>query len=429
MMDILLCIITLVLGVVFGYLFASGKLRAMTTRAQMLEGQLKEERERHEREVASLKDEFNNQTMKQLELMKEQLTTASEHELKSRTEDLVKLNKEQLDPILNPLNNDIRLMKEAVERSQLKQTEMATSLKEAVKHNIQQTEKLGDTTNSLVNALSHDNKYQGGFGEMQLRHLLESFGLVNGIHFEEQVTVRDERGTAVKHDETGRGMQPDVVLHFPDHRDIIIDAKTSMTAFLRYNDTSLPDAEREQALKDHITAIRTQVRDLSKKDYSRYYNENNRERSTLDFVVMFIPSEGAMQLAMANDTTLWREAYEQKVFITGPQNLYALLQLLDMSWKQELQKENQDNIIRCANDMVKRVQMFNKRYTKVRDTLRKAVDEGFHDLDTSLADGGQSIITSARKLLSYGATENKKYDSLKTNEESLMLEENIEEEE
>ncbi len=409
-------ILTLVAGALVGYLLAaarySGKLSGATTRVKLLAEQMEELKEQHEKEING-----------RLESIKNELKNASMEELQNRTNQLRDDNKQQLGDIINPLQDKIKQMQEAVENSQKTQIDTTSSLREAVKNALQQTERLGDTTNTLVNALSHDNKYQGGFGEMQLRSLLEDFGFERGKHYEEQVTIHDDKGTAVTHQETGSKMRPDVVIHFPDGRDIIIDAKTSMTSFMKYNDTSLTPEQHEQALKDHIAAINKQVKNLSDKEYWRYYNDNITGRSTLDFVVMFIPSEGAMQLALTNDAELWRDAYDKKVFITGPQNLFALLNLLHLSWKQQTQIENQQEVFKYAEEIVERVQLFRERYDGLKKILTEDIRKHFKKLDNTLSDSGQSIINSANKLIKCGAKENMKHKSIMKKDEPPMLEE------
>ncbi|MCD8305098.1 MAG: DNA recombination protein RmuC [Prevotella sp.] len=422
-MEIIFVILALIAGIAIGYLAANGKRQAVAAKAGMLERQLDEAKAENERQIEALKEEqkaqaelMEKQWQGQLALLREQFTTASEKELKARTVELSALNTEQLSKILMPLNERIAQMKEAVDKNRQIQTEATSRLDTAISLTTKQTEKLGKTTDNLVNALSHDNKYQGGFGEMQLRQLLENMGFVRGTQFEEQVTIKDDSGETVHHDLTGSRMQPDVILHFPDKRDIIIDAKTSMTAFLRYGDNSLSDAERQQALRDHVAAIKAQVRSLSRKDYWQQYN---RKGIQLDFVVMFIPSEGAYNLAMSQEPALWTNAINQGVFITGPQNLYALLRLLEMSWKQVAQVENQQNIINCADEIVRRVQLFYERFQKAASELTKT-QKCFDDLAKTLSPTGQSIINSANKLVSYGAREDMRHRAL-PRESTLLL--------
>ncbi len=384
---------------------------------QRYEQQIKTLKEEHATSLAQLKQDLAEQQKQLEQLIIERFTTASEKELKSRSQELSAINSEQLSKILIPLQNNITQMKEAVEKSEKTQTETTSRLDHAISYTLKQTDKLGKTTDNLVSALSHDNKYQGNFGEMQLRQLLEDMGFTRGIQFEEQVTIRDDAGEAVHHEETGSRLQPDVIMHFPEERDIIIDAKTSMNAFLRYNDATLSDEQHQQALQDHLTAIKTQVKSLVKKNYGREYNKKGR---VLDFVVMFVPSEAALQLALAEEPTLWNEAFSDGVFISGPQNLYTLLHLIDMAWKQKRQLESQQNIIAAAEEIVKRVQIFYERFQTVETCLKKT-QEAFDKVNMSLSDTGQSIITSANKLIKYGAKEDKKKKSLPKPDDDQQL--------
>ncbi|MCD8282901.1 MAG: DNA recombination protein RmuC [Prevotella sp.] len=422
-MIILYIIVAIAVGYALGYLLQRGSRQAAETKAEMLAARLDEAKADAERQMNQVKNDcqarlfqaeskykeqlgqlneaHERRMQQQLELLKEQLANLSVKSLKERAAELSALNTEQLSRILNPLNERIAQMKEAVEKSNIQQTETSARLGTAIKHTVEQAEKLGKATDNLVSALSHDNKYQGNFGEMHLRQMLENMGFERGKQFEEQVTLRDENGEAILNDATGNRMQPDVILHFPDRRDIIIDAKTSMNAFFRYSDKSLSDSDRHEALKDHIAALRTQVKSLSQKGYWRQYVQKGIK---LDFVVMYVPSEAAFNLAASEDINLWNDAFNVGVFITGPQNLYALLRLLEVSWKQVAQVENQQNIINCANDIVKRVQLFYERFLNA-DAAIKKTQKCFDELKTTLAPSGPSIITSANKLLSYGAHE------------------------
>ncbi len=425
-MEIVYVLLALAFGLVIGFLLGNSRKNGVTARAEMLERQLddaKAESEKaistlkaehreeldslrlsHKEDMQNLRDQQKEALDQQIRLLTEQISTTTEKVLKDRSKELSTTNKEQLAQILNPLQAGIKQMQDSVDKSRMERTESMASLKSAITLTVQQTEKLGEKTDNLTNALSRDNKYQGNFGEMQLRKMLEDMGLERGRHFEEQVTLRDESGEAIKDDDNDRRMQPDVILHFPDSRDIIIDSKVSLTAFLRHQDTSLPDADRQQALKEHVASVKNQVRLLASKSYWRQYNQRGLK---LDFVVMFMCSENALQLALSEEPQLWDDAYRQGVLITGPQNLYALLRILEISWKQMAQVENQQNIIDCANEIVGRVQLFYKRFLDAETELRKT-QESFDNLKNSVAPSGQSIVNSANKLLKYGAKEDSK---------------------
>jgi DNA recombination protein RmuC len=438
-MDILFLIIGLLIGLTVGYIYGHSKKSVSDAKVEMLEKQLADQKIESEHAIETLKNEHkvdldslqtNNkeqlerlrqqnkeQLDQQIELLKEQLQNAAEKVLKERSKELSIVNKEQLSQILNPLQTGLNSMKEQMEKNRIERVESVSHLKTAISQSVEQAEKLGKKTENLANALGRDNKYQGSFGEMQLRYMLEDMGLERGIHFEEQVTLRDSKGDAILGEDSYKRMQPDVILHFPDKRDIIIDSKVSLTAYLKYKDTSLSEAERRQALNDHIQSLRNHVRMLSSKSYWRQYNQKGIK---LDFVLMFMCSESALQLALSENASLWQEAYKQGVLITGPQNLYALLRILELSWKQMAQVENQQNIIDCADEIVSRVQLFYERFLSVESDLAKA-QESFAKLKITVSPSGQSIITSANKLLKYGAKEDPK------KKKALPKEENIQE--
>ena len=198
-------------------------------------------------------------------------------------------------------------------------------------------------------------------------------------------------------------MIPDVILHFPDHRDVIIDSKMSFKAFQDYY-AAQTDDERESALRRHSASVRQHVNELSRKNYSRYIRADHHR---LDFVMMYVFSESALQLALSREPSLWREAYDQGVIIAGSQTLFVMLRVLEMTWKQVRQVENQQEIMKTANVIIERVQLFYERFLRVDDQLHRTQD-AFDELKRSTASSGLSITTAATKLLKYGAQENPK---------------------
>jgi DNA recombination protein RmuC len=227
-------------------------------------------------------------------------------------------------------------------------------------------------------------------------------GLEKGVQYEEQVMLK-EGGQTVRDEETGRKKIPDVVLHFPDNRDVIIDSKMSLTALTDYYNAT-DDAARDDALARHLTSMRKHVDELARQRY-QYYTPKARRQ--LDFVMMYVYNEGGLQLALARDPSLWKDAYDKGVIISGSQTLYMMLKVLEMTWHQVRQAENQDDIMRAANEVVNRVQLFYERFKNVDDCLTKTA-KAFDDLKKTTAPSGTSITTAARKLLKYGATENAK---------------------
>lgn len=362
---------------------------------------LDEEREQHRQQLEKMREDQKEQLAQHEKLIREQINTVSEKVLKQRAEELQLTNRDQLANILNPLNDSLKQMKEAVEKSDREQTSTMERLDASIKANLKQAQEVGERADKLANALTSENKTQGNFGELRLRTLLENMGLEEGVQYEEQTAIKVD-GSAVK-GEDGRRLIPDVILHFPDNRDVIIDSKMSLTAFQDYHNAET-DAQRAEALTRHIASMRQHVKELSQKKYQEY---GGKTRNKLDFVMMYVFSESALQLALTNDTTLWKDAYNSGVVITGSQNLYMTLRVLEMTWRQVRQAENQDNIMKAADEVVNRVQMFYERLKTTRDQLEKT-SKAFNDLENITRDSGKSITTAARNLLKYGAKENPK---------------------
>lgn len=346
--------------------------------------------------------QHEEQMQQQLNLIREQMNTASEKILKERAEQLSNTNREQLATILNPLQNHIQQMREAVEKSDREQTATMQRLDASIKTSFQLSREVGERADKLAQALTGENKTQGNFGELKLRQLLEDMGLEEGIQFELQETMKDKDGRTI-YEEDGHRMIPDAILHFPDQRDVIIDSKMSFTAFEDYHNAETEE-QRQDALNRHVASMRAHVNELAKKNYTRYIKDN---RGRLDFVLMYVFSESALQLALSNAPTLWKEAYDKGVVISGSQNLYMMLRVLEMTWRQVRQVENQQEIMKCADELVNRVQIFAERLDDVKRLFEKTSD-AFLKVEASTADGGQSIVTSARKLLKMGACENPK---------------------
>lgn len=364
--------------------------------------QLQDLRGQHATQLEELRRQQKEQLEKQSELIREQINTASEDILKKRAEELSTTNKQQLDLLLNPLHDSLRQMRQSVEQSNKDRLTSLENLRATIKANQKQAEALGERADKLTEALTGETKTQGNFGELRLHTLLENMGLQEGLQYEEQSMLK-ENGEAVRDDETGRKKIPDVILHFPDNRDVIIDSKMSLTALNDYYNAT-DEAQREDALKRHVASVRKHVDELAKQRYQFY---TPKGKKTLDFVMMYIYNEGGLQLALAKDPTLWKEAYDKGVIISGSQTLYMMLRVLEMTWHQVRQAENQEDIMRAANEIVNRVQVFYERFRNVDDQLAKTT-KAFADLKNSTAPSGQSITTAARKLLKYGATENTK---------------------
>ena len=381
------------------------------------EQQLQLTKEAHERQIATLKQMNEEQVKSQLDLIREQMQTTSEKVLKMRQEELGVQNKEQVSKIIDPLQKSLKDMQEALDKTKEQQTEALTRLDETIKINMQKSQEIGETADRLTRALTGEVKVQGNFGELKLKQLLEDLELKEGEQFDTQETLKDKGGKGLKGDD-GKGLIPDFILHFPNNRHVVVDSKMSLTDYERYMNAEDGTPEKSAYLKAHIDSVRAQVKRLAKKEYTKYLPDGYNR---LNFAIMYIPIEGAMNLALLNDTTLWREAYDEGVMILGPQTMYMNLRVLEMMWTQVRQLKNQQAMMDAANTVIDRVQDFGQRFMDVEASLNDTLKK-MGKLKITTADSGASIITAAKNLLKAGARENKKKKTLDEMDDSLFIE-------
>ena len=359
--------------------------------------QLRAQREQSVEQLRAQREQFDEQlktTKEQLHVMAQQLMDAQAQRLKEE-------NREQMGTITQPLKDAITEMRKAISDNTKDHTEQTASLKEQLRLMMETGREMSEKAEGLANVLRRDNKVSGNMGEIILGDLLASQGLTEGIHYEVQARLRDEQGRPMKNDDTGREMQPDVILHYPQGQDVVIDSKVSLVAYQRYVNAETPE-EKERALQEHIKSVRAHVTELARKDYSKYIKP---PREAVDFVIMFVPFESSLQLALVNDPSLWREAFERKVFITGEQNLLGILHMIHIAWVQNQQAENQERVFGVAEQLLDRLGDFIQRYQKVGEQLeqvRKAYDFSVNKLN----EGRQSVVQKANELKQLGAKEN-----------------------
>ena len=379
--------------------------------------QLAQAKEAAEQQIDALRQMNREQVENQLKLIKEQMQTTSEEVLKRRQEELGERNREQVSKIIDPLQQSLKDMQEALDKSKEQQSEALTRLDETIKVNMQKSAALGETADRLTRALTGEVKVQGNFGELKLKQLLEDLELKESEQFDTQETLRDKAGNIAKGDD-GKGLIPDFILHFPNNRHVVVDSKMSLTDYERYMNAEDGTPEKTEYLKSHIASVRAQVKRLAKKEYSKYLpNGYNR----LNFAIMYVPIEGALNLALLNDSTLWREAYDQGVMILGPQTMYMNLRVLEMMWTQVRQLSNQQAMMDAANSVIDRVQDFGMRFMDVESSMNDTIKK-IAKLKITTADNGASIITAARNLLKAGAKENKKKKTLAEMDDSIFIE-------
>lgn len=389
---------------------ASEQLEATKKEASDLLAKTKAEAEAQQQKALAEKDAAWNDIMKGQEQrfnetmarMSEQMKNATADMLKDRQKEFADSSNQQLGQIVNPLRETIDKMKQTMADATLKQTEMSSVLKDNIERSMQQAMAAKKSAEELANALKHGSKVQGDWGEAVLDELLTSQGLVRGIHYDTQAVIRDAQGNTV-HTDDGATLRPDVILHLDQRREVIIDSKVSLTAFLDYANAD-NEADRQRFLKTHIDSLQKHVKELSTKDYSAYVQP---PKVRMDYVIMFVPHTGALWTALNAQPDLWRKAMEQNVFIADEQTLFAALRIISLTWTQIRQAENHEQVYRLANEMLDRVGQFMKKYTAIGKALKTATT-AYDDAERKLQPSGQSILQTCAKLQKLGAKQSDK---------------------
>ena len=389
---------------------ASEQLEATKKEASDLLAKTKAEAEAQQQKALAEKDAAWNDIMKGQEQrfnetmarMSEQMKNATADMLKDRQKEFADSSNQQLGQIVNPLRETIDKMKQTMADTTLKQTEMSSVLKDNIERSMQQAMAAKKSAEELANALKHGSKVQGDWGEAVLDELLTSQGLVRGIHYDTQAVIRDAQGNTV-HTDDGATLRPDVILHLDQRREVIIDSKVSLTAFLDYANAD-NEADRQRFLKTHIDSLQKHVKELSTKDYSAYVQP---PKVRMDYVIMFVPHTGALWTALNAQPDLWRKAMEQNVFIADEQTLFAALRIISLTWTQIRQAENHEQVYRLANEMLDRVGQFMKKFTAI-DRALKSATAAYDDANRKLQPSGQSILQTCAKLQKLGAKQSDK---------------------
>ena len=363
---------------------------------QRVSSELESQKIFHSKESEMRREQFEQQ----LKTVQAQFSNLATQILEQTSERLKLTNSESLEHITKPLKVKLEQLQQAIQQTNHESIKNTASLTQQLKEMSLQTEKIENSAHQLTNVIRGGNQVQGSWGERILTDILETQGYIEGVDYDIQYTLTNEKGDAVRNDDTGKRMRPDVILHYPNNEDVIIDAKMSIDAYYKYVQTKEEGLKRKYAT-DLVNSIRTQAKNLSKKDYSSYVQA---PRKAIDFVIMFVPNEGALQLALATEPRLWGEAFEKQVFITSQQNLMAILKMIQIAWRQYTQTENQKRVFSLAEELLKRVGEFIKRFDKI-DTdiinLRKHYDEAYNKAYT----GRQSIVQKANELKELGVKE------------------------
>ena len=396
---ILSFVIGAVIGVLVAYLIANRRYTALHVQAEVTANALKMQKEQNETENRLRQEQFQEQ----LNVVREQFQNLAVRVLDKTSDQLKSENREAMEHITKPIGDSFAELQKAILESDREAAKTAASLTERLRQVGEQAEKMDRTATRLTNALRGDSKQAGDWGELVLQELLDSQGFQRGFDYDIQDTLTDSDGLLVRNEDTGRAMRPDVVLHYPGQQDVVIDAKVSIKAYYDYvNETAEP--VRQQMLDRHVQSLRSHVKELAQKDYSRYIQA---PRKAIDFVIMYVPNEAALQVALARDPKLWTEAFDKKVFISSTQNLFAILRMIQIAWRQHHQTENQKKIVGLAEQLVSRVGLFAERAAKMgRDIEQLSTD--FSDMQKSV-DGTRGILQKANEMKKLGIKEDVKH--------------------
>ena len=315
-----------------------------------------------------------------LDQMRHEFRNMANEALQKNTEQFNRHSQERLEAVLQPFDKDLRLFREKVENYYGEESRQRFSLQENIKSLVEANRRISDEAVNLTRAIAgtNNNKFQGDWGETILEQILENSGLIEGEQWEHQVTLRDEKGSAALNEETNRSMKPDVIVHFPGKRDIIIDSKVSLKAYMEYL-AAEDETVRAVHLKEHVASVRRHIDELAAKHYNKY------NKNSLDYVMLFIPNEPSYFVAMEADNALWNYAYKKGIVLISPSNLISTLFVVNSLWTRERQQRDVQRIVDTANAIYDKFVNFVDNFGKIETALEKAQEaygEAFKQLKT-----------------------------------------------
>ena len=369
---------------------AQSKEHELSQRAQIAEVRAQEQLKHHE--------QLNQEIVKSQEKLQKDFEALSSKVFEESRKKFENESKRTLDTTLDPLKKEIESFRKRVDETHQEELKGRSRLEGQIQELHKQTQQIGQDAVQLATALKGESKSQGNWGEMVLERLLEESGLEKGREYETQSSFRDEDGNL---------KQPDVIVHLPENKDIVIDAKVSLVAYERFYNAET-DQEKELALKEHMQSLRTHFIGLSGKSYESLENIN-----TLDFVFMFVPVEPAYSLAFQHDPGLFQQAYDKGVVVVSPTTLMATLKIVAGLWRNEKQNRNAQEIAEKAGGLYDQFVLF----IDSLDDLGKKVDATQKSYETArkrLSDQKGDLVGRVEKLKKLGAKSKKQMpDSVK----------------
>lgn len=429
-MEIIWLVSGVVLGVIIGWLIAKSKTNASETAAELAAAKnaLELAQEKHQilsTELTELKEENQNERNQNKELTAQLAYLRSDHKnlqekFDSQKEEVAQLNqkfnqefkllaneifeekgrrfaeqnKTNLSEILSPLKERIGEFQKKVEDTNKQNAERNAGLVEQIKLLSDLNKQITKEAENLTKALKGDTKTQGNWGEVILERILEKSGLQKGREYETQVSEVAE---------DGKRYQPDVVIHLPEDKHIIVDSKVSLVAYERMVNSENPEAQVAQ-LKLHINSIKSHVKGLSEKNYQNLYGVEG-----LDFVLLFIPIEPAFTLAVQHEPELFNEAYSKNIVIVSPTTLIATLRTISSIWKQEYQNKNAMEIARQGGALYDKFVAFTEDLKTIGKHIEGS-DKAYKESMKKLFDGTGNLVKRAENIKKLGAKTSKNLD-------------------
>ena len=307
--------------------------------------------------------------------------------LEEKSTKFTEQNKENLKTILNPLQEKIKLFEDKVEKTHKESIDYHAALRQQIIGLKELNEQMSKEAVNLTRALKGDSKTQGNWGELVLERVLEK----SGLEKDREYFLQQSHTT-----EEGKRIMPDVIIHLPGNRKMIIDSKVSLTNYEQYINSD-DDTEKEHFLKDHINSLNRHVSQLSEKKYEDIY-----QIESPDFVLLFVPIEPAFALAINNDNQLYNKAFEKNIVIVTPSTLLATLRTIDTMWQNEKQQQNAFEIARQAGALYDKFEGFVTDLTKVGKKMDEAKAE-YKGAMNKLVEGKGNLITSVERIKKLGA--------------------------
>ena len=356
--------------------------------------ELKYEKEKNE----AIRQQADEKLAEQIKFLQAELTNTTQKLLDIRSEKLEQTNRTQMSSIIDPLKETISKLEKEMKDTQTQHGNTTTRLEQSIKNLVEKTESIGNRADRLVETLLYQPKSQGDWGELVVKEMLESQGLKEGIHYVYQPTLRDEKGQTLRNEETNKIMRPDFILHLDDKEDVIIDSKMTITSYDNYVHAKTDD-ERELYAKEILTSIHNHINELRRANYAAYI-ENGRKSA--DFVFMFIPNEGAMQVALAHEKNLWRDTFlKDRIFIVSEMNLYAALRVVNVTWRQIEQNKSYAKVFQTVGLLLDRLNGFIEKFGKVEKSLQQAT-KAYEEANHQLMIGSRSVLDTGYRLRDMG---------------------------